>query len=112
MSIKMDVIQKFASTLVNLVITETEPNLYGYYRNRTVFLYETVFTEVLKLYLPKNRINRTELTILTERAAGLSPLRGSEYFCYSASHSFCLQVESQKFLYLTLFYLQLELLLF
>ena len=66
----MDVIQKFASTLVNLVITETESNLYGYYRNRTIFLYEIVFTEVLKSYLPKTRINRTDLTDLTECAAG------------------------------------------
>jgi hypothetical protein len=55
MSKKSD-IQKFALTLVDLVITESEPNLHGYYRNQTVFLYETIFTEVLKLYLPKNRI--------------------------------------------------------
>ena len=58
--------------MVNLVITETEPKLNGYYRNRTVFSYKTVFTEVLKPYLPYNHINRTELTILTERAAILT----------------------------------------
>ena len=67
MTIKLCVIQKFASTLVSLVITETEPNLFGYYRNRTVFAYKTIFTEVLKSYLLKNRINRTDLT---ECAAG------------------------------------------
>ena len=55
--------------MVSLVITETEPNLYGYYRNRTVYAYKTVFTEVLKPYKPKNRINRTDLTVLTECAA-------------------------------------------
>ena len=67
MTIKLCVIQKFASSLVSLVITETEPNLFGYYRNRIVFTYKTVFTEVLKPYLPKNHINRTDLT---ECAAG------------------------------------------
>jgi hypothetical protein len=53
-----------------MVITETEPKFNGYYRNRIVFLYVIVLTEVLKPYLPYNQINRTELTILTERAAG------------------------------------------
>jgi hypothetical protein len=36
------VAQKFASTLVNLVITETEPKVSGYYRNQTVSMYKTV----------------------------------------------------------------------
>jgi hypothetical protein len=58
--------------MVNLVITETELNIYGYYRNRTVFLYVTVFTKILKPYLLKNRIYRTKLTILTKRATGLA----------------------------------------
>ena len=39
---KLRVVQKFASTLVILVITETEPKLNGYYRNRTVSMYKTV----------------------------------------------------------------------
>jgi hypothetical protein len=52
-----------------LVITEIEPIFYGYYRNRTVFLYETVFTKILKPYLLKYHINQTKLT---ERAAGLT----------------------------------------
>ena len=39
---KLFVDQKFASTLVILVITENKPKSNGYYRNRTVYVYKTI----------------------------------------------------------------------